>query len=310
MQHDQLLADIETPELDANLAAARARLAAGVAEVKVAQANADFAKSTFDRWWDSPKGVVSEQERQEKKSAYDSSLAKLESAKADITLDQADVDRYTAFEKYKQVTAPFQGVVTERRIDIGDLVTAGSTANTTSLYTIAQSDEIRTFVDVPQRASRGMDNGLTADLTTDEFPGRVFTGKIARSSGSIDPSSRTLHVEVDVPNKDLTLQPGMYVQVHFELKAEPGIEVPAAAMLFRAAGPQVATVGSDNKVHFRNVTIGRDHGDTLDIIDGLSDGDRVALNISSEIGDGENVTVEDAASPAAQPTVAVAGAAK
>ena len=310
VKKDQLLCDIETPELDANLAAAKAKLTASNAAVKVAQADTDFAKSTYDRWWQSPKGVVSEQERQEKKSAYDSSLAKLESAKADIALSQADVDRYTAFEAYKQVTAPFDGIATQRRIDIGDLVTSGSSTSTTSLYTVAQSDEIRTFIDVPQRVSRGMDTGLEADITSDEFPGRTFNGKIARTANSVDPASRTLHVEVDVPNKDLSLVPGMYVEVHFELKASPAIAVPAAAMLYPASGPKVAVVDRGDKVQFKSVTIGRDHGDTLDISDGLIDGDRVALNISSDIAEGETVSTQKSQDVSTPPIVAVAGEAK
>ena len=137
-----------------------------------------------------------------------------------------------------------------------------------------------------------MDAGLSADVTTDEFPGRRFLGKIARSAESIDPVSRTLHVEVDVPNKDLTLVPGMYVEVHFQLKATPAAVVPAAAMLFRSTGPQIAVLDPENKVQFKPVTIGRDHGDLLDISSGIHNGDRVVLNINSDITEGEVVEPE------------------
>jgi RND family efflux transporter MFP subunit len=287
------LATIDTPELDQQLDAAEARANAAMAQVKVATANESIAKITYERWWDSPKGVVSEQERQEKKSTYESATAQLEAAKAQHQLDEADVNRLKALEAFKQVTAPYDGVITSRHIDIGDLVTAGSSSGNTSLYTIAQADVIRTFIDVPQKAAAEMIVDLDATATSDQFPGRVFHGKVARSTRSIDPQSRTQRTEVDIPNTDLVLLPGMYVQVTFQLKQRGLLQVPAAAILFRPKGLQVAVVDDENKVEFHPITIAKDNGDTVELDSGVKENERVALNISNYIAEGEAVAPVD-----------------
>lgn len=293
----EVLATIDTPELDARLAAAKARLAAANADVNVAQASVALAKSTYQRWWESPKGVVSEQERQEKKAEYDTSVAKLNAAEAQVQINQADVNSLLAFTAYKEVTAPFDGVITARKIDIGDLVTAGSTANTTFLYSIAQSDRLRVFVDVPQSASAGLRVGMPAVVRSSEFPGRNFDGRLARTSNSIDPASRTLHVEVDIENRDLALVPGMYVQVSFELIRKSLLEIPASALLFRAAGTQVAVVGDDGIVHFHNVTIVNDEGDVVEISADIPPTAKVALNLGNEIAQGQKVHAHEIDNP-------------
>jgi RND family efflux transporter MFP subunit len=297
----QVLATIETPELDDQLAAAKAKLDATQAEVTVAQSNVDFARSTFARWSGSPKGVVSEQEREQKKSEFDSSVARLLAAQAQVKLDGADVQRLTSMAQFKEVTAPFDGTIIGRTIDIGDLVTAGSTANTSSLYSIAQSDRIRVFVDVPQSASAGVRDGAEARVTASEFSGRVFEGTVARTARAIDPVSRTLRVEVDIPNADLTLLPGMYVQISFRLAETGLVQVPASALVFRTAGPEVAVVDGSGRVAFRAVTIGRDLGDTVEIATGLAADERVALNISSQINEGDKVAATLIEMPAPAP---------
>lgn len=296
VKQGQVLATIETPELDEQLAAAKAKVNASDAQVQVAQSNEAIAKITYDRWWQSPKGVVSEQERQEKKSTYDSAVAQLAAAKAQAQLDQADVDRLAAMERFRRVTAPYDGVITGRHIDIGDLVTAGSTASTSSLYNIAQANIIRTFVDVPQKAAGDMVVGLSASATTNQFPGRVFAGKVARSTQSIDPQSRTMRVEVDIPNADLLLVPGMYMNVTFQLPQRGLLQVPASAILFRTKGLQVAVIDGGNKVDFRPITVARDDGDTVELANGVEPNDRVALNISSAISPGEQVNPVDVTS--------------
>jgi len=294
VQKGELMCDIDTPELDADMVAAQAKLKASEADVTVEQANADFAESSYQRWWNSPKGYVSEQEKQEKKAERDSGLAKVAAADAQVKLDQASVDRLSAMEAFKKVLAPYNGVVTQRRIDIGDLVTAGSTSSTTSLYTVAQADQIRTFVDIPQRAAMGIAVGMPAVITDDEMAGREFNGKVTRTANSINVDSRTLRVEVDLPNKDMALMPGMYVNVGFQVKQSSLLQVPASAMVFREKGPEVAVVGADNRVQFQNVTIARDEGDVVEIGSGLKADDRVALNISSQIDDGDVVAPTDA----------------
>jgi len=299
VKKDQVLATIDTPELDAQLDAAQAQLQASEAEVKVKEANAEFAKTTYERWQGSPKGVVSDQEREDKKAQYAIGIAQLNAAHARVNLDQANVNRLTFLTRFKQVTAPYDGVITDRHVDIGDLVTAGSTANTSSLYGIAQSEKIRVFVNVPQVAGAEVKEGTPAEVTTSEYPNRPFEGKVARTSKSIDPRARTLRVEVDLPNEDLALIPGMYVQVSFHVSPGSFVQVPASALLFRASGPQVAVIGSDSKVKFQDVTIGRDDGNFVEIASGLSAGDQVALNISNQIADGERVTVKEDARTAA-----------
>jgi RND family efflux transporter MFP subunit len=288
----QLLALIDTPELDAELLAAKAKLQMSQAQVKVKQADATFAASTYARWRDSPKGVVSEQERDDKKAGDSSALAQLDAARAQVNSDQADVDRLTAFEQFKRVTAPYAGTIVERRIDIGNLVTAGSSNSTTSLYRIVQDDPIRVFVDVPQSAAPDlMKVGVPAKIFTNDLSGQSIAGRITRTSDAIDPKARTFRAELDIPNPDRRLVPGFYVQVTFQLQNSGMSQVPAAALVFSAGGPKVAVVTGDGTVRFQSVTIGRDDGDKVELSSGVSDGDRLVLNISNQIVAGDKVRV-------------------
>jgi RND family efflux transporter MFP subunit len=294
----QILAMIDTPELDAELLAAKAKLQVSLAQVKVKQADAAFATSTYARWRDSPKGVVSEQEREDKKAGDSSALAQLEAARAQVNLDQADVDRLTAFEQFKRVTAPYAGTIVERRIDIGNLVTAGSSNSTTSLYRMAQDDPIRVFVDVPQSAAPDlMKVGVPAKISTNDPSGQTIAGRITRTSDAIDPKARTFRAELDIPNPDRRLVAGLYVQVGFQLQNSGMSQVPAAALVFSAGGPNVAVVESDGTVRFQPVTIGRDDGDKVELSSGVTDGERLVLNISNQIVAGEKVRVSGGGPP-------------
>ena len=289
----QVLAKIETPELDAELDAARAKRNAASADVQVREAEARFAESTYQRWKDSPKGVVSQQETEDKKAGHESAEAKLVAARAQVSLAQSEVDRLKAFQTFKDVTAPFDGVITQRKIDIGNLVTAGSTASTTPLYQIAQNDPIRVFVDVPQSAAAAMKTGTAVDVVTTGSGSRTYQGQIARTAGAVDPTARTMNVEVDIANKDGSLVPGLYVDATFHLENGGVAEVPAAALSFRSKGPQVAVLDGD-RVKFQPVTIAQDNGSTVSLASGVKQGDRVVLNINSQIADGEQVHVNDA----------------
>ncbi|MBV8306558.1 MAG: efflux RND transporter periplasmic adaptor subunit, partial [Gammaproteobacteria bacterium] len=290
----QVLALIETPDLDAELAAARAQLKADQATVLVRQAETEFARTTYVRWRDSPKGVVSDQERAEKKSAYDSSVARQRSAEADAALAQARVDKYQAMTQFKKVTAPYDGVITVRDIDIGNLVTAGSTAATSPLYVMTQNDPIRIFVDAPQSAAEELLNGnAPVEVQTGAGARRTYAGKVSRTSQALNPQARTLRVEVDIPNPHDELVPGMYVKVGFGLPPRGLVQVPAAALIFRASGPQVARVDSAGRISFRNVTIGRDDGTVVELSAGVAPGDRLALNVSSQIEDGQQVRAQN-----------------
>jgi RND family efflux transporter MFP subunit len=289
----QVLATIETPDLDAQLVAVQAKLKGDQSLVTARQADTDFAKETYDRWKNSPKGVVSEQERDAKKAGYDSAFAQLTQAKAQLGLDQADVDRYMALTQFKQVTAPYDGIITERRIDIGNLVTAGSTASTSSLYQMVQENPLRVFVDVPQDAATELKVGISAKITANDIPNRVFDGKITRTADALNSQARTLRVEVDIPNSDHVLVPGMYVDVTFQVPVTGLVQVPAAALIFRPSGPEVAVIEKDNKISFHKVTISRDNGNLIELASGISAGDKIALNISYQIKSGETVEVHE-----------------
>ena len=288
----QVLALIETPDLDAELSAARAQLKAAEATVLVRKSETDFARTTYVRWRDSPKGVVSDQECEEKKAAHDSAVARQSSAEADAALAQAQVDKYQAMTQFKKVTAPYDGVITVRDIDIGNLVTAGSTAATTPLYVMTQNDPMRIFVDAPQSAADDLING-NAPVQVQSSAGvlRDYSGKVTRTSQALNPQARTLRVEVDIPNPKDEFVPGMYVKVGFGLPPRGLVEVPAAALVFRASGPHVACVDSSGRISFRRVTIGRDDGSVVELSSGVAPGDRLALNVSSQIADGEQVRV-------------------
>ena len=296
VKRGQLLATIETPELDAELAAAKAKLRSAEAQVKVREAAADFAETTYIRWRDSPKGVVSEQEREDKKAQYEGAQAELTAARAQVNVDQAEVDRLNSFEQFKRVTAPYDGTVTERRIDIGNLVSAGSSSQTTPLYRMATADPIRVFVEVPQSAAADlMKVGVPAEITVGETAARHFSGKVTRTSEAIDPQARTFRAEIDLPNEESALLPGMYVQVAFQLANAGTVQVPASALVFRADGPHVAIEGAGERVHFVPVSIARDDGSVVELGKGVSPGDKVVLNISNQIVEGQqvHVTTED-----------------
>jgi len=291
----QVLALIETPDLDAQLAAARAQLQAGRAQILVRQAETRLSRTTWERWRDSPQGVVSEQEREEKKADYESAEARLKSAEADVALDEARVNQYAALAAFKKVAAPYDGVITSRDIDIGNLVTAGSTSTTTPLYVMTQNDPIRIFVDAPQSAADELINSSApVQVETGSGVTREYAGKVTRTAEAINPQARTLRVEVDIANPKGEFVPGMYVKAGFALPSRGLVQVPAAALLFRAGGPEVARVDAGGHISFRPVTIGRDDGRVVEIASGVAAGERLALNVSSQITEGQLVRVRSA----------------
>jgi RND family efflux transporter MFP subunit len=292
----QVLATIETPDLDAAWSAAKAKELAAEAEIALRSTDVAFARTTYDRWRDSPKGVVSDQEREDKKAQFARAQAQLAAAQAEAKVDQAEIERLASFQRFKQVTAPYAGTITERRIDIGNLVTAGSSPQTTLLYRMVQVDPVRVFVDVPQSAAPDlMKIGSAVDIAINDQTGSHLAGRIARTSAAIDPQSRTFRVEIDLANPDQTLLPGMYVAVSFPLPAQGGVSVPAAALLFRSDGPSVARVDSSGHVHFISVKIARDDGNVILLADDpthqLAAGDQVALNLGSQVAEGASLQV-------------------
>ncbi|HZU22994.1 MAG TPA: efflux RND transporter periplasmic adaptor subunit [Terriglobales bacterium] len=275
----ELLADIDTPEVDQELRQARA------ARQQIA-AQLQLAKSTAERWENLRKtDAVSQQEADQQTSAYQQALANLAAA-------DANVKRLEEMESFKHIYAPFAGVLTRRDTDIGALVAAGSGAQTKPLFDVAQVDVLRVYVSIPESYAPSVHPGLKAALALDEFPGQKFTGTVVRTADAIDPSTRTLNTEVDVPNRDGRLIPGAYAQVHFDIPLRTQrISVPVNALLFRSEGVRAAVVGPDGKVHLKPVVIGRDFGTKVEIVSGLGPSDRVVINPADSLSEGDTVKV-------------------
>ncbi len=288
----QVLATLSTPDLDAELAAAQARIQADQAEVQVRKSALAFANTTEQRWREAPAGVVAEQERESKKADLDGARAQVVAAEARVNLDRADVTRLTALSDFKLVKAPFAGVITERHIDIGNLVTAGSTAATAPLYRLAQDQTVRVFVDVPQALADQLPVGTMGSILVQESGHAPVAARITRTARAIDSSARTLRVELDVANPSRQLLPGQYVQVEFSIHPPILPQVPAAAVMFRSAGARVAIIDATGKVHFQPVTIARDEGSLVSISQGLVGGEQVALNLGSQVAEGDHVVVQ------------------
>jgi RND family efflux transporter MFP subunit len=284
VRQGELMATIETPELDEQLMVARA-------DLKSAQADLNLANTTSDRYQNLLKSdSVSKQETDVAVSGAAAKRAAMEAA-------EATVRRLEQLQSFERIYAPYTGVVTQRNTDIGDLINSGSSATSNTakeLFHIASVNELRVFVAVPEIYAPDIHNGDTATLTLDEYPGQTFIGNVARNSNAIDSASRTLNVEVDVDNRDGKLLPGSYVFVHFKLPVQSKrFSVPSNALIFRSEGMQVALV-RDGKVHLQRVTIAKDNGKSVEIATGLSASDAIVLNPSDSIAEGQQVAVSTA----------------
>jgi RND family efflux transporter MFP subunit len=288
-----VLAKIDAPDLDAQLAAALAKLNSAKAVVKVREAERQFAETTYERWRDSPKGVVSVQEQESKQADYNSAVARLNSAKAEVDADQGDVDRLQALEGYKKITAPFDGIVTARETDIGALINAGSGTgggNGPELFRVADIHQMRIYVQVPQQLSAGIQPGLVAELHLPQYPDKTFYATVATTSSAINLNARTLLVELHADNPDAQLQPGAYAQVNFELPSNPDVvRIPTSALMFREDGLEVATIGANDKVELRHVTLGRNLGTEVEVLKGLTVSDRLINSPPDSLADGDRV---------------------
>ena len=290
----QVLADIDAPDLDADLDAAQANLKSAQAQVNVREAEVEFAKSTYERWRDSPKGVVSVQEQESKRADFESAKARYNASLADVNSDRGAVDRLKALEQFKRIVAPFDGVVTARSTDIGALINAGSNGSAPQLFRVADVHEMRVFVQVPQEMSAGIHNGLLADLNLPQYPGKVFKATVATTSQAINQASRTLLVELHADNPDGVLQPGTYAEVHFQLPSNPKmVRIPTSALVFRQDGMQVAVLGQGSRVELRPVTLGRNLGTDVEVLNGLSPSDRVIDSPPDSLATGDVVRVAD-----------------
>ena len=279
----QLLAEIDTPEVDQQLRQARADFA-------TAQANSRLAHSTNQRW----QGLLAT--NSVSKQAADAAAGDAAAKRAALESAAANVARLSDMESFKRVLAPFDGVVTTRNTDVGALINAGQG---TAMFSVADITKLRVYVQVPQLYASITTPGLDAELTFAERPGKTYPAQVARTANALDPTSRTLQVELLVDNASGELFPGAYADVHFKLP--PGVaslRLPANAVLFRSTDLQVAVVGADHRVTLKSITTGRDFGTSMEVLSGVAAGDDVIVNPPDSITTGASVRV---AQPQPQP---------
>jgi RND family efflux transporter MFP subunit len=297
----ELLADIETPEVDQQLAQAKADLG-------TAQANANLSGITAARFEELLKtDGVSKQE-------VDNAAGDLAAKQAIVASAQANVRRLEELESFKHIYAPFSGVITKRNVDIGTLVNAGNNGSQL-LFTLAQTDPIRVYVSVPEQNAASMRAGLAAFLELSQYPSKKFEGSVVRTSEAIDPATRTLLTEVDVPNRAGELLPGGYAQVHLRVAAiGDHLQVPVNALLFRSEGLRAVVVDANHKTRLQPLVIGRDYGTSLEVLQGLNAGDWIVVNPPDSLDDGQTVKAKEMAqkppAPQGAPSAAQQGGAR
>jgi RND family efflux transporter MFP subunit len=290
VKRGDVLAQIETPELDLQLRAAQAQLAQNQAAVIQAEANMDLAKVTSGRTSELVRqGWTSRQQGDQDRLTYAGSTAAVDVARANVRVAQAQVDRLEELTRFESVTAPFDGVITARNTDVGALINAGAGSPATELFHMASTQTLRIFVAAPEIDAPNLRPGTHAEVTFDEYPGQVFQGTLTRTDGAINPASRTLLVEVDVENADGKLLPGAYAFVHFTLEGRSrSVVIPANTLLFRSEGLRVGVV-RNGTVELAPIAIGRDYGDRVEVLSGLDTTDEVILNPSDSLVSGMQV---------------------
>jgi RND family efflux transporter MFP subunit len=286
----QLLAEIDTPDLDAQLSQARAQLAQAKAAVKQYEAQRNFSKQNTTRYQNlADQKLVSGSQLEQTQAQALTDEATVAAAESNVVAQEANVRRLSDLQNFAKVTAPFAGTITTRSIDRGSLLTD---TGTTPMYTLVATDPIRVFIDVPQTVAASMKVGTDAQVSVRELPNRVFAGKIARSAGSLDPDLHTMSTEIDVPNPDSALLPGMYVQAALTLPVpHKVVEIPATALYSDAQGVRVAVVDAQNKAHFVPITIERDTGAALWVASGLTGDEKLVKIAVPALLDGDPVEV-------------------
>ena len=277
VEKGDLLAELDAPEIDQQLSqaiAAREQTASSLA----------LAKSTLARWEAlRAKDAVSQQELDERRSASAQAAANLAAA-------DANAERLRQLEGFKRVIAPFSGVITRRNVDVGDLIDAGGGAGR-AMFLLTQTDPLRVYINVPQSSAQLVKRGQKAIVTQTELAGKAFEGEVVRTSGSIDAATRTMQVEITLPNKDGVLMPGAYVQVSLPLTTSTTLAIPTNSLIIGSQGVRVAVVGENGLVTIRSVKIGRNYGQTVEALSGVTVADRLILNPSDSLTDGDKVTV-------------------
>jgi len=274
-----VLAELDTPEVDQQLAQATAAR-------EQAASSLELAKSSDERWESLRlRDAVSQQELDERRSAF-------AQAQANLAAADANMRRLRDLEGFKRIVAPFAGVVSRRNIDVGDLVDAGNGGASRALFTLAQTDPLRVYVYVPQTYANLVRVGEAISVTQAEMPATAFHGTVSRTAGAIDTATRTLQVEVSLPNHDGRLLPGSYVQVELPVGNANNLVAPSNSLLFRPEGPRVALVDAAGHVHLQPVAIGRDFGQSVELLSGVQVGDQLILNPADSLAEGDVVSVQ------------------
>jgi RND family efflux transporter MFP subunit len=275
-----LLAEIDAPEIDQQLSQA-------VAARQQAASSLQLATSTMERWEAlRRKDAVSQQELDEKRGAA-------AQAKANLAAADANVARLRETAAFKRVVAPFSGVLTRRNVDVGDLIDAGGGAGR-QMFVLAQTDTLRVYVNVPQTYAQLVKSGQVVTVVQSELRDRKFKGEVARTAAAIDPTTRTMQIEVTLPNKDGALLPGAYVQVLLPLVASNAMTIPTNALLIRREGVRVAVVDKDSRVRLKDVKVGRNYGPNIEVLGGVDGADRLVLNPPDSLAEGDQVTIAPA----------------
>jgi RND family efflux transporter MFP subunit len=270
----QMLAEIETPDLDQELAQARATR-------EQVQANLELTKATLARWTQLvQQDAATKQELDEKRAAFNA-------AQASANASEANVQRLTALHAFGAVTAPFAGTITQRNLEVGALISAGGGAGSRPLFAIAQADTVLIYVNVPEESAAGMHGGETADVTLADQPALVWHARVAHVARALDATSRTMLTQLELPNPDHALMPGMFVNVRVKTdRSTPPMMIPANALLLRSEGPEVAIVGEGGRVHMQKIELGRDYGDEVEVVSGLDGESTLVINPGDDVVEG------------------------
>jgi RND family efflux transporter MFP subunit len=297
VEANQLLAVIDTPEVDAQLDEDRANLEQAKVNLVKAQTDLNLAQVTLNRYESiTDKRAVSQQDLDNARAQYESSKASVDVAKAAISSAQYEVQRLEVLQGFEKVWSPFAGTITARNYDIGALLAPAASGGARELFQIARTDTLRVFVNVPQEYAATVQTGQTADLLVQNYPGTRFAGHVVRSTGVVNPTTRTLRFEVDVPNPGNRLFAGMYGQVRFRVtQAEPPLLIPSSALIYNADGLSVAVV-NDGKVHFQKVAVARDFGNELEVSEGLTSHETIVSNPGERLAEGLAVKTAPAGS--------------
>jgi RND family efflux transporter MFP subunit len=284
----QLLAEISAPDVDDQLAQAKANLTQAQATLKLNEANAALARITLarsERIQGNSAGAISQQELDQQRATLGTTTAAVENARASIQVNEAAVQRFADLQSFEKITAPFAGVITARNVETGDLITADSTNR--ELFHLMRTDTLRVFVNVPQAFATSITIGQGAAVYRREEPQKQYPGKVTRTANALDPNTRTLLTEVDVSNPEDALRPGMYLQVKFlfDRKIFP-LMIPAAALATRTQGPRVAVLDDRQRVHYRDVELGRDYGAEVQVLTGLKEGEKVVVHPGDDLPEG------------------------